>query len=99
MLPVAPDYQGLIFMFKNFSLYGGDMCLLLFFREADYSLKQISKEEANVLRKAFPDLEISRTMRQRAAKHHFVPEYPKVIKFLENYWLSKTVERFGETDA
>jgi hypothetical protein len=64
--------------------------------KADYSLIKISKEEAFALRKAFPDLEISRTVRQKTARgRFFVAEYPRVLRFLENYWNEKTIERWN----
>ena len=44
------------------------------------------------LRKAFPDVEMTKTMRQRAAKYFYVAEYPRVLRFLENYWKSKIIE-------
>lgn len=71
------------------------MCLLLFFREADYSLKPISKEEAFALRKEFPDLTVPRTERQRSQRgHFFVEETKRVIDFLNDYWSKKITERW-----
>lgn len=56
---------------------------------------RISKEEAFALRKAFPDLELLRTMVKHSDRGaFFVAEYPHVLKFLENYWKSKTIERW-----
>lgn len=60
---------------------------------------KISKEESIILRKAFPDLEISRTMRNRRGKNYYIPEYIRVLRFLENYWASKTIKEEGANNA
>lgn len=76
---------------KNTGLFS----FLIYLERLIYNLKPISKEEAFALRKAFPDLELSRTMINHSDRgHFFVPEYPKVIRFLEDYWNKKTVERW-----
>lgn len=59
------------------------------------NLLKISKPEKFALVEKYPDLqkEIYRTARQRSKRgRFFVPEYARVIAFLEDYWKSKISE-------
>lgn len=44
----------------------------------------INKEEAKAIRERFPDIQITRTMKQKSKRgHYFCVELPKVLKFLK----------------
>lgn len=57
------------------------------------TLVKISKDEAIALRKAFPDLTMTRTVRQKSNRGYFVEESARVVQFLEKFWNEKIVER------
>ena len=44
----------------------------------------INKEEAKAVREKFPDIHITRTMKQKSKRgHYFCAEVPRVLKFLK----------------
>ena len=63
---------------------------------------RISKEEKFALVKKYPELqkEIVRSEIQHSDRGaYYVPEVPKVLGFLNQYWKTRTIERWARTNG
>lgn len=58
-----------------------------------FYMTPITKDEKNALTKAFPNVQIVRTMKQDSKRgHYYCTEEKRVIRFLENYRNRRVVE-------